>query len=297
MAGTKMILRKYKSSTNYLGLKHLEKVNIVAPFQYTIKLDHSLLMKDIAVSVFEYVGNRVLHDTVTFNNEDKVHFDSNHQFVTLDSRLRLQENYKYEFTSIEEREDYALFESEEIDLNNFVDFEFLRATEEDVQLKALPRAQVITQKNDVDLSGVKFIEEINWQVDTKKLGECLIALSFDEGRTWYGLHESSWIELDIFDIHAFYKNGIDAKNLHEINGTKYHLIRESSDKLRFAFLINRPSFDDQASSSSIKIYTSHAGEYIVADTKKYQYRYDVESKTLVFNFNEAGTYSFNYVDR
>lgn len=298
MIGTKMTVIKngLAATPEPVGLRRLERVEVVAPFEHHIELNGPLLTKDIASSVLEYVGDRVLHHTVAFHNEDKDHFDFHDQFVALDSRLSLKENYQYEWTSITEKADEEIRESEEINLDDFVDFAYLSAAEDAVKLKALPRAQMIIQKTDIDLSNVAYIEEINWQVETDQLGECLTALSFDEGRTWYGLHESSWVKIDISDMYAFYQNGIDAKKLQQMNSTKYHLIRENSDKMRFAFLLNRPSFDDQASSSLIKIYTSYAGEYIVADTKKYQYRYHEKSKTLIFTFVEDGIFTFNYID-
>lgn len=278
------------------GIKRKSKINIVAPYTYEIELDEPLRIEDIAVTVLEYVGDdsNVVHYQSEYNNSESTSFNYNERYVVFDGRMRLNDKYSYNVNVIS-NDDHDFYESEEIDLNEFVDFSgSVNINTSSVNITALPHPQVVVANGDILLTGVDSIDKIEWENNESGNGKALIAMSFDSGDTFYAYKNGTWIQVNIYNDFEVVGNNLEEIN--KLTDEEFKLLRNESDTLRFAYYLNQPTFNDKAENNRIRLYVTMQGYNVVADTSKYNYDYDVENKKLVFNFTQNGTYTFTYVD-
>lgn len=78
------------------GIKRVNKLNAIAPYNLDIVLDQPLKLEDICVTLFEYVkgATGVVKYDVKFNNGDKTDFEDN-EFVKFDGVASLQKEYTF----------------------------------------------------------------------------------------------------------------------------------------------------------------------------------------------------------
>lgn len=279
-------------------LKRINRLQIKAPYTHKIILNEPLPVEDIAASVLEYIGSDagVTHYEAQYNMDESDHYDHHKRFVQFDGHMKLKENHKYKLTSIEKTEtDYELLESEAIDLDEYVDFGGL-SVGDDVLLTALPHAQLVKANGDIAIDGVESIDQIEWTNEAKGDGKSLLAISFDGGASYHSFKDGKWMAVNVDSIADFIQNGMNQDEVNELKDEHLNELRGESNNMRFAYLLSRDTFSDAANNDNLKIIATMQGYNVIADTKKYTYDYDQTSRTLTFNFNESGTYTFNYLD-
>ncbi|MDQ0176740.1 hypothetical protein [Bacillus chungangensis] len=295
------MVNKVKSIPNVTiggNLKKITKLNIEAPYEHTITLEQPLKIEDVAVSVLEYVGDEVgvTHYEAEYNNGESENFDYDKRFVQFDGHMKLKENHRYVLTSIEKvEEDYELLESEEINLNDYVDFGNL-SVDNDVTLTALPHTQIIKASGDIVIAGVESIDKMELINESKSNGQALLAISFDSGASYHAYKQGKWIVVNVNSVTDFLQKGMNKDEVNKLSNAHLRELRGESNDMRFSYLLSRDAFSDVAYNDKLKIVVTMQGYNVIADTKKYNYSYDAGSRTLTFQFNDSGTYTFNYVD-
>ncbi len=281
------------------GLKRVTKLNIQAPYTYTIELERPLRVEDVCATVLELVGadSDVVHYEVNFDNSDASSFDFDPRFVEFDGHMKLKEKHLFNLTKISEiEEEFELYESEEIDLDDYVAFGGgINVSDTDIQIEALPRPQVIKANGDILLNGVDSLDSILFTAITSGSGIANIVASFDSGISYHA-YVDDWIEVEVDNTNAMITKGMNKAIVDTLTNDELSDLRGESNFLRFAYVLAKNSFDDVAYNDALQLKVTMQGRNEIADTSKYSYSYDQSAKKLTFNFKQSGTYSITYAD-
>lgn len=129
---------------------------------------------------------------------------------------------------------------------------------------SLPK--VIKQKGDFLIPTGKSISNIVAEVSTdiinssgvatKTNGKIRMALSVDEGLTWltFGVNLANYEEVDITNTTEFINQGINPENLNVINYGRLNELMEANRKIRFAYILDKPTLSDVSKIKKLKIY-------------------------------------------
>lgn len=282
------------------GLKRVTKLNIQAPYTHEITLNNPLRVEDVCATVLELVGavTDVVHYEVNFDNTDASSFDYDPRFVEFDGHMKLKEKHSFSLTKINEIEgDFELYESEEINLDNYIDFRGdVTVKDGSVVIEALPKPQIIKANGDILLNGVDSLDAYIWSVVTSGNGIANIVISFDSGLTYHTYINDEWIEIDVNSTGDMISDGMNKQMVDSLTNSDLVELRGESNFLRHAYVLARDSFSDEAYNDMLQIKVTMQGRNEIADTSKYSYSYDQSTKRFTFNFKNSGTYSITYVD-
>lgn len=274
------------------------KLNITAPYIKSITLNASLPIEEIAVSVLEYIGadSGIVHYQADYNNGEISSFNFNNKYVVFDGLMKLKEDYSLIMTHVQTLANGKIFECE-LDLSEYQDIGKLQADETNTLVyKATPQPQVVKANGDILISGVDKLDQINWIANNTNNGLIKLAISFDSGITYHSWNGSEWILVDINNTDNFRNNGMTTSTVSTLNNSQLSILRGDSNFIRFAYILDRPLLTDNVNTDRIRLFVTMLGYNAIANTNKYSYTYDPLTKTLLFNFNSSGTYTFNYVD-
>lgn len=128
------------------------------------------------------------------------------------------------------------------------------------------KPRVILQKNDFDIHEGKLIDKFEIEKITSKLyedgkevstnGKIAIALSLDMGSSFltYNITTSAFETIDINDLIAFKSYGISTSELAGIDYDELNIRLETSRKIRFAYLLDKPMIEDVCKLRKIRIF-------------------------------------------
>lgn len=274
-------------------VKRTSKINVKAPYTHEIVLSEPLSLKDIAVSVLEFVGNEegVVHYTAEYNNGESTSFDFDDRFIVFDGLMRLKDEYDFIVTEVEEN----FFETEIIDFSEFVDIEEVAIDYDKITLKAVPQGQIIKANGNISLNGVGEIGSIDVIHNAIGNGIANMAISFDGGQSYHAYNGSDWNAVNIEDKEDFKMNGMSSNLIGTLTNDQLSAVRNDT-KLRFAYYLERPNYADDANQDRLQITVSMNGYDILADMSNYSYSYDRDTQTLRFMFMKDGTYTITYAD-
>lgn len=277
--------------------KQVTKLNIVAPYTYQIELTEPLSIEDVACTVLEYVGadSGVVHYQASYNNGESTSFDYDDRYVEFDGVMKLKEDYSYQMAEVEQLEDGNVYECE-IDLDEFVDMKEFNIDEDNLTFKAIPQPQVIKANGDIVIAGVDSLDQINLVQNLMGSGIANIAISFDSGLNYYAWKNGEWIKINVEDVEDFKNNGMTAIEVNALTNTELSQLRGNSNFIRFAYYLEKTDWNDVVENDLLQLIVTMTGYNEIADTSKYSYSYDANSKTLTFEFTDSGTYTFTYVD-
>lgn len=277
-------------------LKRTSKINVTAPYTMDVVLSAPRAVEDIAATVLEYVSSedKVIY-TARYDNSEANSFDYNADKVRFDGLMRLRENWDYALLEVETDK---YWESEEIDFTAFADVDSwdIDTGNSVVNIKAVPPGQVIKANGDINLTGVGEIGSIDVACTTTGAGVANMAVSFDSGATYRAYSGGTWHTVDVNDPEDFKVNGMSAAIVSTLTNDQLSEVRQTSDKMRFAYFLERPSFEDEANFDELALTVSMAGYNQIADTSNYSYTYDPSTQTLTFDFYADGTYTITYAD-
>lgn len=129
---------------------------------------------------------------------------------------------------------------------------------------SLPK--IIRQEEDFLIHTGKEISNITLDISTNRKdssgnnvntnGKVRLLLSTDEGTIWltYNIISGAFEELDIEDMDAFLSNGIDPTKLSVINYNILNGLIEQNRKLSFAYVLEKPTFQDVCKLKKLKIF-------------------------------------------
>ena len=279
------------------GVNTVSKLNVTTPYQYKLVLKEPIPLEKIATSVLSYVGNDsgIVHYEVNYNNSDASNFDYDKDKVVFDGVMKLRDTWTYILNSLGNN----YYESEFINISNFSDIGSINILTENLEISALEdNAQIVKANGDISLNSVDSIDKLTLIGNSVNNGVVKITMSFDGGITWnyFDNLTSSWKTLDINNTIDFKNNGMTIDTLNNLNSQQLKDIRNNSEILRFAYYLERNSFLDNAFVDKLTVLVTMLGYNTLANFTDYNYSYDLETKTISYNFLKNGTYTINYVD-
>lgn len=279
-------------------VKSVSKLNVSAPYQYQITLSAPLRTEDIATTVLKFVGSNtgVVHYKAEYNNNESVNFDFDNDKVVFDGYMRIKDSYEYPLTEV--TPDY--FESEEVNFGDFVEYgEDLNVDTNSLisTVKGLKCTSiVITANDDISLTGISTLDKINFDGISSGNGSVKVAISFNGGLKYNSWDGSQWVVVDINDIDDFKINGMNANVINTLTNTELRVARGNSNFIRFAYLLEQPTYSDVAKNDKIELSVTTQGYNEIVSNLDFSYSYDIASKTLTYDFYVDGTYTISYVD-
>lgn len=93
---------------------------------------------------------------------------------------------------------------------------------------------------------------------TKTNGIVRIAFSVDSGETYltFNINENDYREVDIKNSLEFLDKGINPENLNLINYERLNELIELNRKIRFAYILEKPTLSDVCKIKKLKIFYS-----------------------------------------
>lgn len=137
-----------------------------------------------------------------------------------------------------------------------------------ILMTATSLPKVIIQREDFLIHTSKIINKIGLDISIDKRdssgnlinthGEVRLAISVDEGLTWliFNMEISLFEEIDINNIAEFLSIGMSPQNLSTIDYSALNHLIETNRKIRFAYLLDKPTFDDVCKLKKLKIFYS-----------------------------------------
>lgn len=138
----------------------------------------------------------------------------------------------------------------------------------EILMTATSLPKVIIQREDFLIHTSKVINKIELDISLDKRdsignlistdSEVRLAISVDEGLTWltFNMENSLFEEIDINNIAEFLSNGMNPQNLSTIDYSALNQLIETNRKIRFAYLLEKPTFDDVCKLKKLKIFYS-----------------------------------------
>lgn len=147
-----------------------------------------------------------------------------------------------------------------IDAGNSYEFEI------SITSTSLPK--VIIQREDFLIHTNKIINKIVLDTSLDKRdnsgniistsGKARLAISIDEGITWltFNMDTGLFEGIDINNITEFLSDGMNPQNLSTVDYSTLNQLIEPNRKIRFAYLLEKPTFDDICKLKKLKIFYS-----------------------------------------
>ena len=165
-----------------------------------------------------------------------------------------------------------------------------------ILMDAVPLAQTIKASGDIDIIGVEIIDQIILDCFEDNGGAARVVISFDEGTTYKVWNNTSWVPVNINNKEEFKNLGFSRSALSNITSAQFALLRGQSNKIRFAYLLDRPTYGAVAEHDRIIIKVALNGVSQEANRSDYTITYDFENNQVTYNFAKAGTYTIAYAE-
>jgi hypothetical protein len=165
-----------------------------------------------------------------------------------------------------------------------------------VIMDAVPLTQTIKASGDIDITGVEVIESIVLNANELHGGAARVAISVDSGTTYKVWNGTSWITVNVNDKQEFKNLGFSRSTLLAVTSIQFALLRGESNTIRFAYLLDRPTYGAVAEHDSITINVALQGITQEASRSDYTIDYDFENNQVTYNFAKAGTYTIAYAE-
>ncbi len=270
------------------NLKLTNEITATANMAYSIPISGYLMPSQSVAQVYKYneASPSIIHYQNDFNNANASSFSYDTEKIKFDGMMQIRDTYDYDFTAID---DY--FETQQIDFAAFVGFDSDATLSEKVTLKGLKTTQAVAKANgDIPLDETL---EIN-KVILTAVGTIRVAMSLDSGFTWQTFDGANFVDLNISDLSEFKVNGMTAATLNAITKAQWTTYRGASNKLRFAYFIERLSISDTSGTDLIKLDANMAARWLPAPTSDYTQTFDATTQTYNFVFVTAAKYKVRY---
>lgn len=270
------------------NLKLTNEITATANMAYSIPINGYLMPSQSVAQVYKHneASPSIIHYQNDFNNANASSFSYDAEQIKFDGMMKIRDTYDYEFTAID---DY--FETQQIDFAAFVGFDSDPTLSEKVTLKGLKTTQAVAKASgDIPLDETL---EIN-KVTLTAVGTVRVAMSLDSGFTWQTFDGANFVDLNISDLSEFKGNGMTATTLNAITKAQWAAYRGSSNKLRFAYFIERLSITDTSGTDLIKLDANMAARWLPAPTSDYTQTFDATTQTYNFVFVTAAKYKVRY---
>ena len=270
------------------NLKLTNEITATANMAYSIPISGYLMPSQSVAQVYKYneASPSIIHYQNDFNNANASSFSYDAEQIKFDGMMQIRDTYDYEFTAID---DY--FETQQIDFAAFVGFDSDAVLTEKVTLKGLKTTQAVAvASGDIPLDETLEINKVTLTV----VGTVRVAMSLNSGFTWQTFDGANFVDLNILNLSEFKENGMTAATLNAITKAQWAAYRGSSNKLRFAYFIERLSVADTSGTDLIKLDANMAARWLPAPTSDYTQNFDATTQTYNFVFVTAAKYKVRY---
>lgn len=169
----------------------------------------------------------------------------------------------------------------------------LSYTEDELSIKAIPKAVIVTPTKDISIRSVETIDSFTLNINMNGQGVVKIAVSFDKGNTWHTRKNNAWSEISL-EVSTMQIDGMDPTTLNAITSTEWSQLRGASETIRFAYLLSMENETDILEVQDLVSQMDMKGTWKKAvHGSHYDYEYPNNDELLVTIF-EGGDYKINY---
>lgn len=276
------------------------KLNLIAPVTHTEVLTNPVSLQGLATSVIKYIegDTGITQYSSGFDNSDggnfnyigNVGFDGTMHLID----ISLSGNTTSNGTLLEGE----LF-NVSVDKTQFNTISEVKINDSTIPTYVINGTNfptIVTAKNDIDLTGIQDISQIIWTTGLSGNGILRLAVSVDSSITWNSFNGTDWVTIDIANLTNFKLNGMTVSTVNALTSAQIETLRNNSNKIRFAYFIEKVDISDVANNDSITLKVDMKGYDIVAPQSDFSYTLENDMKTITYTINNSGTYTFVYVN-
>jgi hypothetical protein len=279
------------------------RLNKTTGSTYQVVLTNPTTLQNISTSVLEYQAGTtgVVRYDCAFNNSDSTSFNTNtNQHLIFDGMMKQDNNisaitmtnegvigtYTIYSASLNKSQFYKINSITEATVN----------TNEVLTISGTYNPTLVQAIGDINLSGIDRISGFIWTASATNTSKLLLIYSLDSGVTWKGYDSINHVVLNISnisDLSEIQTKGISIVNLNAFTQTDLDNIRNSSNKIRFAYYIEKNNYTDTLQNDEIVLKVDMTGNDIFST--HYTVAFD-GNKTLTYTFSANNTYTIIYID-
>lgn len=278
-------------------IKTTDVIAATAGMTYKIGLTTYLKPSETVAQVYKYIAAQtgILHYVENFNNSNAAQFNYDKEVVYFDGMAKIKDQYTYPLLN-----NGTYFETQEIDFGAFKDLDNIIMNEETnvfTMNGIKSNHALVTLKNDIPIDEALLISGVGMTNTASGNGSVLVAVSRDKGLTYQVFNGTEFIDVDINDTDNFATNGINASALSAITSEQWQTWRNNSGTIRFAYLLNRPSYSDLVGLDMVTMQAEMIARWMPASTTEYEYTFDESAQEYTFIFKVANDYQIKYLDK
>lgn len=278
------------------NLKLTDVIKATANMTYTIGLTTYLKPSETVAQVYKYIAaqSNITHYQENFNNTNASMFKYDKDVVIFDGVARIKD--KYEFPLLDNG---TYFETQEID---FAMAEINAITMDDTTnlftLNGIKTNNAIVQsEGDIPIDETLVITGIGMTNQITGNGSVKVAVSRNKGLSWQSFVGADFVDVDIASTTDFAEKGMTSDVLNAVTSEQWQAYRDTATTIRFAYLINRPSYADAVGLDMVTIQAEMLARWIPALTSEYEYVFSETNQEYTFTFKVANDYKIRYLDK
>ncbi|EDS77109.1 carbohydrate binding domain protein [Clostridium botulinum C str. Eklund] len=283
-------------------VKQITRLNVNAsqssPYIYDIKLNNKIQDANFICSVREFIKGQDKTTLITsFDNADTNYFKPNNS-VNFDGDLYIKEQKDDIISTHQENLRNGKEYIYDINLNNYAIITSIEDNDNHITVGYKVLETIVVNNNDIDLSHLDSLNKVIFNSTTMYGGQVLVALSIDGGKTFkgYNVGNKIWEDIDIQNKSDFKTKGMSKTIVDSLSNRELEQLRNSSDKIRFAYYISIIDDKSIAKCEDISIAVSMMGTYTQANKSDYDISIGLDNVHTRVTFYKNGTYTINYVD-
>lgn len=255
-------------------------------------------LTELCTSVLKYIpgDTNVVEYTCTFDNTDSANF--NHpDTVDFDGSMHLLDRSEtHEYDSSTTLSDGTLNEAA-VDTTNFYTVDRIETNETGYTVIGTNFPAMVKAIGDINITNVLTLNQIILDATISGGGMLKVLISFDSGITWLSYNGTLWEVVDINDPVDVKANAMNVTTINSLNSTALQAGRNDSNKIRFAYYLEKNNISDVASNNNIQLVVNMKGKDDIAPQSDFSYKLESDMQTITYTINTAGTYTFVYVDK
>lgn len=288
-------ISRIKQSTKIINTK----LNVSAPFTKVIRLNKPTAIENFVTTILEFNAldtEEVIYDC-QFNNADAENFEISSTIKFEDGKMK-QINQITEVKSEKRKEmQLGLEFIYPVTEENRNTFKIKDDIEDEILYFESPcKPALIKTKQDIDLSKVNMIMQVNLICVAENNSRLGIIFSTDEGITWksFNMKSKELILLDLENLDEINEKSLNSTELNSLSSSDWEVIRGGSNTIRFAYYFNRKNITDEVYNDAMIMKVKMKGESI--HSKNYTYSISQDGYEVTYTIDKNGTYTILYVD-
>lgn len=276
------------------------KLNMSAVSSHQEVLSNPINIEELATSVLKFVpgDTGIIEYTCGFDNTDSSNFIYQ-DTTTFDGVMHQLDKTITKSISDTNTTPNGIFSTVDLDVSAFNSVESIEidSTNSSLVISGTNLPSIVLPIGDINLTNVLNLNKINWITQVNGSGILKLAISINKGVTWNYFDGSSWAVLDITNLSNFKANGMDTDFVNALTSDSLELLRKNSKTIRFAYYLEKKNTSDVVNNDKIELLVDMQGKTIIAPQTSFSYALESDMKTITYNINTSGTYTFVYADK